>query len=123
MAASLWSVFPYISPCPSWSRRLCLCGDRPDETRQLTRDCGSDHRRQLSRPGELAIPSAQPFLSLPCDVADGLGQALLAQQLLAADPCGKSVAPGRFDQHASRCSVAGLGNAALASRAAAGMLG
>ena len=40
-----------------------------------------------------------------------------------ADPCRKPIAPGGFDQHTSRRSVAGLGNAALASRAAAGMLG
>src|SRR5580698_764679 len=91
MAAPFGVFFP-ISLCPSGSCGLCLFGDRPDETRQLTRDRDSDHRRQLSRPGELAIASAQPFLRLPCDVADRLGQALLAQQLLAADACGKSVA-------------------------------
>jgi len=34
----------------------------------------------------------------------------------------KSIAPGGFDQHASRRTVIGLGNAALAPRAAAGML-
>jgi len=34
----------------------------------------------------------------------------------------KSMAPGGFDQHASRRTVIGLGNAALAPRAAAGML-
>src|SRR4051812_32587057 len=48
---------------------------------------GRHWARQLSGSDELAIPSAQPFLSFPCDVTDRLGQTLLPQQLLSADPC------------------------------------
>lgn len=70
------------------------------EAGQLARDRGSDHRRQLSCPGELAIPSAQSLLSFPCDVTDRLGQTLLAQQLLSADPRGK--APGFRQRYLSR---------------------
>ena len=55
--------FPISISARSGSRGLYLFGDRPDEARQLTRDRGSDHRRLLSCPGELAIPSAQPLLA------------------------------------------------------------
>jgi hypothetical protein len=52
--------FPISISTRSGDGLLHLFGDRPDEARQLTRDRGNDHRRLLSCPGELAIPSAQP---------------------------------------------------------------
>ena len=96
--------FPISISTRSGSHGLYLFGDRPDEARQLTRDRGSDYRRLLSCPGELAIPSAQPLLSFPCDVADRLELPLLPQ-LFSADPCRNSIAPGGFDQHASRATA------------------
>src|ERR1700683_3059661 len=97
--------------------------DRPDEANQLARDCGGDYGRQLSFAGKLAIPPAQSFLCLPCDVADWFGQALLPQQLLSTDPRRETVAPGGLNQHPPRCAVPGLGNPTLTPRVAAGMLG
>src|SRR6476646_5658083 len=114
--------FPISISTRSGGHGLHLFGDCPDEARQLTRDRGSDHRRLLSCPGELAIPSAQPLLSFPCDVADRLDLPFLPQQLHSADPCRKSIAPGGFYQHASSRTITCLGDAALAPRAAAGML-
>jgi hypothetical protein len=69
--------FPISISTRSGGHGLHLFGDRPDEASQLTRDRGSDHRRLLSGPGEVAIPSAQPFLRFPCDVTDRLGQPFL----------------------------------------------
>src|SRR3954447_6713197 len=95
---------------------LHLVGDRPDEARQLTRDCGSDHCRRLSRPGELAISPTQSFLRLPRRVANRAGQTLLSQQKLSADPCREPVAARGLDQHATCRAVPGLGDTALTRR-------
>src|ERR1700688_2462932 len=108
---------------PSGSRGVYLFGDCPDEACQLAGDRGSDHRRQLPGSCERAIASAQPFLSLPRDITDRLSQTFLSQQLLAADPCGKAVAPCGLDEHPPCRAVTGLGDPALAACAAAGMLG
>src|ERR1700735_1847129 len=77
----------------------------------------------LSGARELAIAAAQPFLSLPGNVTDRLDQAFLSQQLLAADPCGKAIAPCRLDEHPSSRAVTGLSDPALAACTAAGMFG
>src|SRR5947209_917766 len=95
---------------------LCLFGDRPDEACQFARDRSDDHGRRLACPRELAISPTQPFLRLPCRVADRLGQTLLSQQLLAADPRREPIAPGGLDQHPPRRTVAGLGDPTLAPR-------
>ena len=92
----LLATVSVISLRCSGSRGLYLFGDCPDEARQLARDRSSDHRRQLSDPCELAIPSAQPLLSFPCDVADRLDLPFLPQQLLSADPCRETGSSRRF---------------------------
>src|ERR1700752_5060822 len=107
----------------SRSRGLYLFRNCPDEAHQLARDRGRDHRRQLSGAGERAVAPAQPLLRLPCDVTDRFGPTLLAQQLFAADPCRKAIAPCRLDQHPSRRAVTGLGDPTLAACAAAGVFG
>src|SRR3982074_2981401 len=89
-------------------RRHHLPGDGPNEARQLAGDRGGDDIGRLAGPGQPAIPRAQPHLPLPGDVADRLRLVLLAQQQLAAEPSGKTVAPRRLDQQPTGCSIAGL---------------
>ena len=101
---------------------LDLPGDRPDEARQLSRDCGRDDGRRLSRPGEFTVSPAQPFLCLPCGITDRLDQALLPQQLLSADARREPITPGSLDQHSARRAIPSFRDAALAARGAAGVL-
>jgi hypothetical protein len=102
---------------------LRLSGDCPAKACQLARDRGGDYGRWLPCPRQLAIPPAKSFLCLPRGIADRLGQTFLPQQLLAADPRREPIAPGGLDEHPSSRIVASLRDTALASRAAAGMLG
>src|SRR6266567_7826484 len=102
---------------------LRLPGDRPNKARQFARDRGRHHRWRLACLGELAIPPAQPLLGLPRRVTDRLGERFLAQQLVTADPGREPIAPGGLDQHPPRRTVTRLGDAALAPRAAARVLG
>src|SRR5215471_5104620 len=103
--------------------RLRLFGDCPDEACQLAGDRGGNDGRWFAHSCELAIPPAQPFLRLPRGITDRFGQTFLPQQLLAADPRREPIAPGGLDEHPPRCTVASLCDTALASCAAAGMLG
>ena len=84
----------------------------PNETRQLASDRGGDDIGRLAAAGEPAIARAQPDLTLPGNVTDRFGLALLPQQQLAAESGREPVAPSRLDQQPSSCSVTRLGDAA-----------
>jgi len=66
--------------------RRHVLGDGPDEARQLACERRRHHGRGLAGLGELAAAPARPFLRLARRAADRLGQRLLTQQRLAADP-------------------------------------
>ena len=75
-------------------------------------DGGGDHLLQLAAGHELAIPTAQPALTFPGDVAHCLGQSglpLLQHPALAG---WEAIGPGTFNEHASYPTGAGLGDAA-----------
>ena len=120
---SLRDIPPDVGLSVSSAGDLHVFGDCPDEPRQLAGDCGRNDGRGFSRPGELTIAPAQPFLRLPCGVSDRLGQAFLPQQLLSADARREPITPGSLDQHAPRDAIPGLRNAALATCGPAGVLG
>src|SRR5690349_14494081 len=107
MTSLVWCPANLSASSAGGVRLFCDC---PDEARQLARDRGGDHGRQLSRPDKFAIPPTQPFLRLPRGVADRFGQTFLSQQLLAADSGWEPVAPGGLDQHPPRRAVPSLGD-------------
>jgi hypothetical protein len=98
-------------------------GDLPDEAAQLAGDRGVHlvallaHRRQVAESG------AQPQLRLPGNVADFLGQVLLALEEMATDRGWIVVRPRRFTEHAAHVHIAALGDASLAPPLAGGVLG
>src|SRR5713226_2009119 len=96
------SLAPPLGAITRFLRSACrhyhLPSDGPDEAGQFAGDRGGDDIGRLAGPGQPAIARAQPHLPLPGDVADRLRLVLLAQQQLAAEPSGKTVAPRRLDQ-------------------------
>ena len=99
-----------------------LPGDGPDETQKLPRDRGADFVLRHPSPTQPSIASAQAFLCLPGDGLYGgcglFGASLQGDRLAG----GKSIAPGRFHQHAPHVGVARLGNRPSLLPGPAGML-
>ena len=86
-------------------------GDRPNEPGKLASYGSRDGCDRFASSAELAILKAEALLRLPGDRPDRRGKLLLTQELFPADPCRKTIAPGRLDQHTPGRAVPRLGNA------------
>src|SRR5277367_159254 len=129
LPVSAWRRVLPAPPLPVITRFLgSACGDRhlasdgPDKAREFAGDRGGDNIGRLASAGELAIARAQPYLSLPGNVADCLWQLFLPEQQLAADPSREAITPGRLDQQSTGRAVARLGEAAAFDAGPARML-
>src|SRR5277367_3053095 len=112
-ARSMAPPLDAITRSPGSARRQWhAAGDGPDEAREFAGDRGGDNIGRLASAGELAIARAQPYLSLPGNVADCLWHLFLPEQQLAADPSREAITPGRLDQQSTGRAVARLGEAA-----------
>jgi hypothetical protein len=91
---------------------LDLANDRPQEAHHLAGDRGDNDGVRLSCGSKPAITGAKPDLGLPSDVANDLGQFLIAVMQFAADARLHAIGPRPFDQRSPGKGVAGLGDAA-----------
>ena len=99
-----------------------LLGDGPHEGDQLAGHRGDGDVGMFAAADESAEPLAEPDLSLPGDVADGLGESLEALADVKRDLGGESMGPRALHQGAAGVGVAGLGDATLATGFSRGVL-
>src|SRR5262245_66601284 len=91
--------------------RVDLAADRPKERGHLAGNRRNDDGQLLAGCVEPAIPTTQPNLRLPGDIADRLWQRFEASSQGLADASGMTVGPSRFDQESAVSSVAARRNA------------
>jgi hypothetical protein len=84
--------------------------DCPDESRQFTRDCCDRHRRHLASGHQSPIPTAQPHLRLPGNLANTSWCTFNEALLIRADAGRMSVAPRALHQCTASPTIAGLGD-------------
>src|SRR5437773_3248716 len=114
---------PQILQCFSGSgARRCDLGDRPDESDKLASDGCDDDGSLFPASEHSAIPSAEPDLRLPGDVADFRRERLLSPVPGSAYLGGQPVGPGRFDDQPPCRQAARLGDAGEPARFTARML-
>src|SRR5712692_4475943 len=113
-----------VSPC--YLERPALLGrrtgrghlatDRPDEGRELTCDRGDGDGLGLALPDQRPVACAQAALRLPGDLANRSWRRRHLLLLLLSHPRRMLIAPGAFDQSASRPPVTGLGDGTVLDR-------
>ena len=90
-------------------------GDVPNETEQLSSNCGDDQRLVFAAVEHLEIPVMQPILGFPGNLFNFLAEPDLSLQQVAAHPRSELVGPGGFDQDSSQVRVAHLGDSPVGS--------
>src|ERR1700760_2133428 len=87
-------------------QRRDLATDGPQECRHFASNGSYHHGQLLAGSAQPTIPSAQPELGFPSDVAHRLRQSLNAGSQCFADPGGIAICPSGFDQGPPRASIA-----------------
>jgi len=87
--------------------------NRPQECRELARDCRGCHCGLLALGDKPTIAAAQTSLSFPSDFTDPFRQLCLPTLVAVANPGGVPISPCCLDQGLSRARVTRLGDPAL----------
>jgi hypothetical protein len=94
--------------------------DGPDKTQQLSSACGYNLRFVFVACEQFSVAKMQTVLGLPANFSDFWTKTHLAFEQIAAQLGAELIGPGGFDNHSSKVSVTGFGNAVLPLFGAAG---
>src|SRR5277367_777727 len=96
--------------------------DGPDEAKQFAPHRGHDLLVRHASLGKSSIALMQSVLGFPGDLFHGLLDPFLPCSQRAVDPRPMPIGPRRFDEHASKMTVASLGDSSPTRLAAARVL-